>query len=154
MGRGMRSLIVVVAGAAVIVGAQALKAQSPDSKEAAAVGMAVESPGAVGYSAAGRRDPFTPPRGSRPGVRRTCPGSGLAAEVVDAVALRGIVRGPEGARVLLLGPGGVSYFGRVGDRLCDARLVGVSGTTVRFERDPDPLAFGEGARAVVKTLGQ
>jgi len=120
-----------------------------------AAGVAAESVEGGGYSPARRRDPFTPPRGTGSDLRRTCPGKGLAAEVVDAVALRGIVRGPGGPRVLLSGPGGVGHFGRIGDRLCDARLVAVAGETVRFERDPDPLASqAEAARVVVKTLGQ
>lgn len=82
------------------------------------------------YDSQGRRDPFVSLRAApaRP------PGGGLSSFLIHEVALRGIVRTPRGAIVVLLGPDGRSYFARVGARLFDGTVAAVEGSTVTFRQ--------------------
>jgi hypothetical protein len=98
-----------------------------------------EGPHAAGaYRGAHRRDPFVRP-GTAPGAEaRTCAARGLEGVRVRELALRGIVRTPEGFLALLVGPNGVAFVTRVGDRLCDAKVGSIDPDAVTFERDAGP----------------
>jgi hypothetical protein len=113
--------------------------------------LAAEREGASGaatYRSAGRRDPFVRP-GSAPGAEvRTCPARGLEGARTRELALRGIVRTPEGFLALLVGPNAVAYVARVDDRLCDARIASIDPEGVTFEKDAARGSAASGPRAV------
>jgi hypothetical protein len=86
------------------------------------------------YLVQGRRDPFVRPAAGTAGGSPACSGPGLASLLVDDTPLRGIVRTPDGAIVLLVGRDGVAQFGRVGDRLCDGTIEAIESDRVVYAR--------------------
>ena len=93
------------------------------------------------YDAKGRRDPFLSPASSAASERPSCPGQGLAGQLVQELALRGIVRSARGTTALLATPQGQTHFATEGARLCDGRVVGIDAGGVLFARLlRDPLA--------------
>jgi Tfp pilus assembly protein PilP len=111
-------------------------------------------PSAGTYSAGGRRDPFVSlikglvgeGGSSRKGK------SGMEAFLIQEVALKGIVKTPEGFVAMVLGTDGKSYFPRVGQRLFDGQIVAIDQTSVTFRQEiTDPLSPVR-TRDVRKTL--
>ena len=93
------------------------------------------------YDPKGRRDPFMSPTGASAGERPSCPGQGLAGNLVQGVALRGIVRTEHGRTALLATADGQTYFATNGARLCDGRVLRIDADGVVFARLlKDPLA--------------
>jgi Tfp pilus assembly protein PilP len=100
-------------------------------------------PSAGTYSAGGRRDPFVSlikglvgeGGSSRKGK------SGMEAFLIQEVALKGIVKTPQGFVAMILGTDGKSYFPRVGQRLFDGQIIAIDQTTVTFRQEiTDPLS--------------
>jgi Tfp pilus assembly protein PilP len=93
------------------------------------------------YDAKGRRDPFLSPTGLSNTDRSSCPGQGLPGQLVQEVALRGIVRTHQGRTALLVGSDGKTHFASEGARLCDGRIARVDADAVLFvEQVRDPSA--------------
>ena len=100
-------------------------------------------PSAGTYSPAGRRDPFVSLIKGLQGEGATSRGkkAGLEAFLIQEVALKGIVKTPEGFVAMLLGTDGKSYFPRVGARLFDGQIVAIDQTSVTFRQEvTDPLS--------------
>jgi len=92
------------------------------------------------YDPKGRRDPFLSPTGAT-SDRPNCPGPGLPGQLVQEVALRGIVRTPQGRTALLVGSDAKTHFATEGARLCDGRVARVDADAVVFVQQlRDPLA--------------
>jgi hypothetical protein len=105
-------------------------------------------PNAGTYSAGGRRDPFVSLIKGLVGEGGTSRKgkSGMEAFLIQEVALKGIVKTPEGFVAMVLGTDGKSYFPRVGQRLFDGQ------TSVTFRQEiTDPLSPVR-TRDVRKTL--
>ena len=93
------------------------------------------------YDPAGRRDPFVSYATLAAAQRPSCPGSGLAARLVQEVSLTGIVRDRAGRRALLATADRQTLFAQEGARLCDGRVARIEADAVVFEqRLSDPLA--------------
>jgi len=100
-------------------------------------------PSAGTYSPAGRRDPFVSLIKGLQGEGATSRGkkAGLEAFLIQEVALKGIVKTPEGFVAMLLGTDGKSYFPRVGARLFDGQIVAIDQSSVTFRQEvTDPLS--------------
>jgi Tfp pilus assembly protein PilP len=100
-------------------------------------------PSAGTYSSGGRRDPFVSLIKGLQGEGATSRGkkAGLEAFLIQEVALKGVVKTPEGFVAMLLGTDGKSYFPRVGARLFDGQIVAIDQTTVTFRQEvTDPLS--------------
>ena len=109
------------------------------------------------YNPEGRRDPFVSlirraadaertPAGVRPG--------GLAGLATGEVALKGVLRGPDGYLGILLGADKKSYIVRPGDRLLDGTVRTIAADAlVIVQQVNDPLA-PQKQREVRKTLRQ
>jgi len=99
-------------------------------------------PSAGTYSSGGRRDPFVSLIKGFQGegsARRTK--AGLEAFLIQEVALKGVVKTPEGFVAMVLGTDGKSYFPRVGARLFDGQIVSIDQTSVTFRQEiTDPLS--------------
>src|SRR5262245_37172198 len=93
------------------------------------------------YDPQGRRDPFLNPMGALVAERASCPGTGLAGQLVQEVALRGVVKTAQGRTALLAGSDGKTHFATEGARLCDGRVARVESDAIVFaQRLRDPLA--------------
>lgn len=93
------------------------------------------------YDPKARRDPFMSPAGAWAGERPSCPGQGLAGNLVQEVALRGIVRTEHGRTALLATVDTRTYFATNGARLCDGRVLRIDADGIVFMRLlKDPLA--------------
>jgi Tfp pilus assembly protein PilP len=100
-------------------------------------------PSAGTYSPAGRRDPFVSLIKGLQGEGATSRGkkAGLEAFLIQEVALKGIVKTPDGFVAMLLGTDGKSYFPRAGARLFDGQIVAIDQTSVTFRQEvTDPLS--------------
>jgi len=95
------------------------------------------------YDPAGRRDPFVSYATLAATEKASCPGTGLAARLVQELSLTGIVRDRAGRRALLATADRQTLFAREGARLCDGRVLRIEADAVVFEqRLADPLAPG------------
>lgn len=157
---------ILAAGASLLAGAAL--AQSPAPPAAVAPPAAEEEPGALllpqetggsdetikaiiaqeldpsagTYSSGGRRDPFVSLiKGFQgEGTARTRK-AGLEAFLIQEVALKGVVKTPEGFVAMVLGTDGKSYFPRVGARLFDGQIVSIDQISVTFRQEiTDPLS--------------
>jgi len=125
-------------------GAQALPQETGGSDETIKAIIAQEmDPSAGTYNSGGRRDPFVSLikgfQGEGSAGRKGK--AGMEAFLVQEVALKGIVKTPEGFVAMLLGTDGKSYFPRVGARLFDGQIVAIDQTSVTFRQEiTDPLS--------------
>jgi Tfp pilus assembly protein PilP len=99
------------------------------------------APGGYSYNSAGRRDPFMSlvRRGgpAEKGARK----QGMEGLLIQELALRGIIKTPEGYIAFLSGPDGKSYWPRVGQRFFDGQLIAIDATTAAFRQEvSDPLS--------------
>ena len=104
------------------------------------------------YEQAGRRDPFVslhrPLKGGEGGVKPP----GLEGFLIQELALKGIVKTPEGFVSMLQGPDNKSYFVRLGQRVYDGEVIAMDMTRITFRQDvTDPLSPVR-TREVVKSL--
>jgi Tfp pilus assembly protein PilP len=100
-------------------------------------------PSAGTYAPGGRRDPFVSLIKGIQGEGASSRGrkAGLEAFLIQEVALKGIVKTPQGYVAMLLGTDGKSYFPRVGARLFDGQIVAIDQTSVTFRQEvTDPLS--------------
>jgi Tfp pilus assembly protein PilP len=100
-------------------------------------------PSAGTYNPAGRRDPFVNLIKGLQGEGATSRGkkAGLEAFLIQEVALKGVVKTPDGFVAMLLGTDGKSYFPRVGARLFDGQIVAIDQSSVTFRQEvTDPLS--------------
>lgn len=110
-------------------------------------------PGGYTYNPQGRRDPFVslqkPVEADRgPKTRKP----GMEGFLIQEVALKGVVKTPQGYIAMLLGTDGKSYFVTVGQRLFDGVITAMDGATVTFRQEvTDPLSPVR-TREVKKTL--
>lgn len=137
---------VVAASAALPALAQAPPEDRPTGEDTirAIIEQELEPPpGGYTYNPQGRRDPFvslvkgvTGEGGaSRKGK------AGMEAFLIQEVALKGIVKTPEGFIGMFLGTDGKSYFSRVGQRLFDGQIVTMDQQSVTFRQEvTDPLS--------------
>lgn len=110
-------------------------------------------PGEWTYNPGERRDPFvnllkpvegTGKKGPRP--------VGIEGFLINEVALKGIVKTKEGYVSMIVGPDQKSYFCRVGQRLYDGTITGMTDRGVTFRQEvTDPLATVK-VKDVVKSL--
>lgn len=82
----------------------------------------------LAYDAKGRRDPFS-------SVSLPLEAKGIN---VTAAKLVGVVQGRQGTLALVEGPDGVGYILKNGDALGNARVIGITGTTVTFAVTAQP----------------
>jgi Tfp pilus assembly protein PilP len=110
-------------------------------------------PGGYTYNPQGRRDPFVSlqkPVEAERGPKTRKPG--MEGFLIQEVALKGIVKTPQGYIAMLLGTDGKSYFVTVGQRLFDGAIIAMDGATVTFRQEvTDPLSPVR-TREVKKTL--
>jgi hypothetical protein len=81
------------------------------------------------YHAEGRRDPFVSLMRRAPDIQRQPSGlrsTGLAGLTIGEVALKGILRAPDGYIGIVLGADQRSYIVRPGDRLLDGTVRGIA----------------------------
>jgi len=119
--------------------AQAPQVQPPKPPDEPTPPLAV--PKDYRYSARGRRDPFVnpvPKRVSTPGApagpnQPQCP-QGLKGVMIAQATLSGIVVSKEPSMNIAVigGPGGKTYFARVGDTLCDGVVKSIKLDAVTF----------------------
>jgi hypothetical protein len=95
------------------------------------------------YNARGRRDPFVNPvpkpvqpvqaTGGAPPAPPQCP-AGLKGVLVAQATIAGVVTSKEPSMniVVIAGPGGKTYFARVGDALCDAVVKSIMLDAITF----------------------
>lgn len=109
--------------------------------------------GGYSYNPQGRRDPFVSlmkPIGPDQGPKTRKPG--MDGFLIQEVALKGIVKTPEGFIALLLGTDGKSYFAKVRQKLFDGEIIGMDAASVTFRQEiADPLSPVR-TREVKKTL--
>jgi len=110
-------------------------------------------PGGYTYNPQGRRDPFVSlqkPVEAERGPKTRKPG--MEGFLIQEVALKGVVKTPQGYIAMLLGTDGKSYFVTVGQRLFDGAIIAMDGATVTFRQEvTDPLSPVR-TREVKKTL--
>lgn len=100
-------------------------------------------PSAGTYNPGGRRDPFVSLIKGLQGEGSSSRGkkAGLEAFLIQEVALKGIVKTPQGFVAMLLGTDGKSYFPRVSARLFDGQIVAIDQSSVTFRQEvTDPLS--------------
>lgn len=100
------------------------------------------APGTYTYVPANRRDPFVslikPVEGSG---RTQSKKPGMEGFLIQEVALRGIVKMPQGFVAMFQGADGKSYFVKAGQRLYDGAILAVDQSSVTFRQDvADPLS--------------
>jgi Tfp pilus assembly protein PilP len=125
-----------------------------------AVGWAQETapapPGPFIYAPEGRRDPFVSliQRGVTLDTSPAAGAVGVGVLTVDEVALRGVLRTPQGYVALVEGADARTYIVRAGDRLRDGVVerIGNEDLVIRQQIN-DPLSL-ESEREVRKTLRQ
>ena len=117
--------------AGILAGSQDGRALAADSQ----VGSVHEAADAPGYEGSGRRDPFVRP-GSAPGTAATsCGLRGLEGVRARDLAVRGIVKTPEGFLALLVGPNGESHVARAGDRLRNGKVSSIEPAGVTLQEE-------------------
>lgn len=125
-------------------GAAALPQETGGADETIKAIIAQEmDPSAGTYSSGGRRDPFVSLIKGIQGEGTTARGkkAGLEAFLIQEVALKGVVKTPDGFVAMLLGTDGKSYFPRVGARLFDGQIVAIDQSSVTFRQEvTDPLS--------------
>jgi Tfp pilus assembly protein PilP len=100
------------------------------------------APGSYVYTPLGRRDPFVslvrPVTGNKNnGPRPTGPEGFLIQEV----ALKGVVKTPDGYTAMILGTDNKSYFVKTGQRFYDGAITAMDGSSVTFRQEvADPLS--------------
>lgn len=100
------------------------------------------APGTYVYSPQGRRDPFVSlikpvSTGREARVRPTGPEGFLIQEI----ALKGVVKTPDGYTAMILGTDNKSYFVKTGQRLYDGAIIAMDGSSVTFRQEvADPLS--------------
>lgn len=100
------------------------------------------APGAYTYTPGNRRDPFVSlikPVDTGGRVQSKKPG--MEGFLIQEVALRGIVKTPQGFIAMFQGGDGKSYFVKAGQRLYDGVLLAVDQSSVTFRQEvADPLS--------------
>ena len=98
--------------------------------------------GGYSYNPQGRRDPFVSlikPVGPDQGPKTRKPG--MEGLLIQEVALKGIVKTPEGFIAMFLGTDGKSYFPRLRQKLFDGEIIAIDPSTVTFRQEiADPLS--------------
>jgi len=100
------------------------------------------APGTYVYTPQGRRDPFVSlikpvSSGRETRVRPTGPEGFLIQEI----ALKGVVKTPDGYTAMILGTDNKSYFVKTGQRLYDGAIVAMDSSSVTFRQEvADPLS--------------
>ena len=100
------------------------------------------APGAYVYNPLGRRDPFVSlvkpvSGGTKSGARPTGPEGFLVQEI----ALKGVVKTPDGYTAMILGTDNKSYFVKTGQRFYDGAITAMDGSSVTFRQEvADPLS--------------
>ena len=133
-------------------------AQGAAAEDAAAdvTGLDAAPAGAFVYDPQGRRDPFVSliARGAGLTSAPEEPAVGVAALTVDEVALRGVLRTPQGYVALVEGADARTYVVRPGDRLRDGTVERIADEDMVIRQQiNDPLSL-ESEREVRKTLRQ
>lgn len=104
------------------------------------------------YEQAGRRDPFVSLHRPLKGGEGAVKPPGLEGFLIQELALKGIVKTPEGFVSMLQGPDNKSYFVRLGQRVYDGEVIAMDMTRITFRQDvTDPLSPVR-IREVVKSL--
>jgi type IV pilus assembly protein PilP len=100
------------------------------------------APGQYTYNPQGRRDPFVSlmkPVSAEEAKRVKKPGP--EGFLIQEVALKGVVKTPEGFTAMVLGPDGKSYFVKLGQRFYDGAVTALDGSSVTFRQEvADPLS--------------
>lgn len=116
--------------------------EKPDPIKAILEQEVQPAPGQYTYSPQGRRDPFVSlmkPVSADEGKRVKKPGP--EGFLIQEVALKGVVKTPEGFIAMVLGPDGKSYFVKLGQRFYDGAVTAVDGSSVIFRQEvADPLS--------------
>lgn len=142
-----------VVALAALLAAPALMAQEAREPEAAAgetpdlIKSIIEqeiqpAPGAYTYVPANRRDPFVSLiKPVEAGGRAQTKKPGMEGFLIQEVALRGIVKTPQGFTAMFQGGDGKSYFVKAGQRLYDGAILAVDQSSVTFRQEvADPLS--------------
>lgn len=117
-------------------------AEKPDPIKAILEQEVQPAPGQYTYNPQGRRDPFVSliqPVSAEETKRVKKPGP--EGFLIQEVALKGVVKTPEGFTAMVLGPDGKSYFVKLGQRFYDGAVTAVDGSSVTFRQEvADPLS--------------
>ena len=117
-------------------------ADKPDPIKAILEQEIQPAPGSYTYNPQGRRDPFVSlfqPVSAEESKRAKKPGP--EGFLIQEVALKGVVKTPEGYTAMVLGPDGKSYFVKLGQRFYDGAVTAVDGSSVTFRQEvADPLS--------------
>jgi Tfp pilus assembly protein PilP len=93
------------------------------------------------YNPQGRRDPFISLNRRIEGGERGVRPQGIEGFLIQELALKGVVKTPEGYISMLEGPDARSYFVRIGQKVYDGVVIAMDGTSVTFRQDvTDPLS--------------
>jgi Tfp pilus assembly protein PilP len=93
------------------------------------------------YNPQGRRDPFISLNRRIEGGERGVRPQGIEGFLIQELALKGIVKTPEGYISMLEGPDARSYFVRIGQKVYDGVVISMDGSSVTFRQDvTDPLS--------------
>jgi len=111
-----------------------------------------ERPDGYAYDSQGRRDPFVSLNKRIEGGERGPRPAGIEGFLIQELALKGVVRTPEGYISMLQGPDNKSYFVRLGQRVYDGAVVSIDDVSLTFRQDvTDPLSPVK-TREVIKHL--
>jgi Tfp pilus assembly protein PilP len=100
-----------------------------------------ERPDGYAYDPQGRRDPFVSLNKRIEGGERGARPQGIEGFLIQELALKGVVKTPEGYISMLEGPDAKSYFVRVGQKVYDGVIIAMDGSSVTFRQDvTDPLS--------------
>ncbi len=116
--------------------------EKPDPIQAILEQEILPAPGSYTYNPQGRRDPFVSlirPVSAEESKRAKKPGP--EGFLIQEVALKGVVKTPEGYTAMVLGPDGKSYFVKLGQRFYDGAVTALDGSSVTFRQEvADPLS--------------
>jgi hypothetical protein len=120
---------------------------------AAAKATAPATPGAnpTPSSASGKRDPFVSPVTNRIGGPVGCTG-GKKCLVIDQVALKGVVKAPNGMIAVIVNPGNKAYFMRENDPVWNGFVVKITSDSIVFRETVTDRIGRTSTREVVKRV--
>jgi Tfp pilus assembly protein PilP len=149
-----RRTLCAVAGSILACGTWAQQTPPPEPQPTPAVEVPTDTiraiieqevapaPGSYVYSPGSRRDPFISliKPISAAGGQQTKK-QGMEGFLIQEVALKGIVKTPQGYVAMVVGGDNKSYFVKTGQRLYDGQIVALDATTVTFRQEvADPLS--------------
>jgi type IV pilus assembly protein PilP len=121
--------------------AQPAAEEETQAQEAPPLDKLRERTDGYAYNPQGRRDPFISLNRRIEGGERGVRPEGIEGFLIQELALKGVVKTPEGYISMLEGPDARSYFVRIGQKVYDGVVIAMDGSSVTFRQDvTDPLS--------------